>query len=203
MQSTVFENLVDRPGGHYEKRSSGSRMLKHYVGLLAKCPKSEILDIGPVCGSNVTFFAALAGRLHVHDVVTRTPPVMPPSAWATYIIESLTYEKNSLDGIHLWDLYDHIDNASIAPVVQKVSSLLKPRGLLVMIASNTSGQQHFSQYLKVNEECNATLQRSMVHRLSYYYRTNREIEKVLKPLEQICSSICMSGVREFLFRRPK
>jgi len=203
MQATIFENRVDKPAGPYELRSPGSRILKHYLRLLAKCTGPQLLDVGPVCGSNVTFFASHAGRLHVHDIITRTPPAVTASGLASHIIDSLAYEQNSFDGIHVWDLFDHIDSASLSAIVEKISVLLKPRGLLVMITSNTSGQQHFSQYFKVDEECCVTLQKSMTRRLPYYYRTNREIEKALKPLEQISSAICTNGVREFLFRLPK
>ena len=203
MQPSVLENRLDKPTGPFEKASYGSRMLKQYVGFLAKRVNSEILDIGPVCGKNIEFFLGHAAKLHVHDVMTQTHSGNQATQWPAALLEELAYENNSLDGIHVWDLHDHISNHDLSSVVQKLWSLLKPHGVVVMIASNVSGLQPFPQYFKIGEELTVTLQKSMVRRLPYYYRTNRAIEKAMQPLVQICSAICTNGVREFLFRRQR
>jgi hypothetical protein len=72
-----------------------------------------------------------------------------------------------------------------------------------MIACNLSGHQSFSQYFKIGDKCTVSLQKAMARRLPYYYRTNRDIERAMKPFEQLSSYICTNGMREFLFRGPR
>jgi hypothetical protein len=204
MQPAVLQQRSERPSlGPFDQPSYASRVLKQYVGLLAKSAHPEILDIGPVCGSNITFFLEHASKLHIHDVITRSPEGRQPAEWNEALPEAFSYEENSMEAIHAWDLFDHIGNHDLSKVVQKLVSFLKPHGLLIMVASNTTGQQPFFQFLKIGPELTVTLQKSMVRRLPYFYRTNRDIEKAMQPLTQIASSICTNGVREFLYRRPR
>jgi hypothetical protein len=200
MPLSVFENRVNRPCGPFEDAVFGSRMLKQYAGLLAKCGTTEILDLGPVCGSNIAFFLGHTAKLHVYDVLARFPSERLRQEPMEKILATFLYEKNSLDGIHIWDLPDHLDNKALSLMVQKLGSLLKPRGLLVMIACNLSGHQSFSQYFKIGDNCTVSLQKAMARRLPYFYRTNRDIERAMKPFEQLSSYICTNGMREFLFR---
>jgi hypothetical protein len=203
MQSSILENSINVPCSPFEDTAHGSRMLKQYVKLLARCYNPEILDMGPVCGNNISFFLDYAAKLHVYDVLAHTNDNSRQPGLA-FLIKNLTYKKNSLDGIHLWDMHDHLDNKTFGSMLSELSLLLKPHGLLVMISSNVVlGQQPFFQYLKTDKDLTVMLQKDRSRRLPYFYRTNRDIEKVMKPFERIGSYICTNGVREFLFRRPK
>jgi hypothetical protein len=201
---SIFEKRIDITCNPFEDAACSSRMLRHYVKLLSKRKKPEILDLGPVCGSNVSFFVNYSAKLHIHDLLLERPGVSYKSPCIMLpLIQALEFRRNSLDGIHIWDLHDHLDNKELSSVLFELSSLLKPEGLLVMISSNSSGQQPFPQYFRIKEDLTVTLQKTRSLRLPYHYRTNRDIEKAMRPFEQISSYICTNGVREFLFRKRK
>jgi len=113
----------------------------------------------------------------------------------------LDYEPGIFDGIHLWDLPDHLDNKALTGLLKKCATLLTPTGLIMMIASNSEKPQHQFQYLLIEKEDAVTLKKVMTYELPYYHRANRDIHLMMEPMMQHSSFICLNGIREFLFKR--
>lgn len=179
-----------------------SRMVERYRSFLGKCDDPQILDIGPICGQNIEYLLNRYTRLHVCDLMQRLTPAPLQSIGPEALLPCFDYEKGSFDGIHLWDVPDHIDDHALKALVTICTALLKPNGLIMLLASTTGSQQLYQHYLMLGGELTVTLMRSTSFRLPYFHRSNRDIELAMKPLIQYCSFVCMNGIREFLFKKP-
>jgi hypothetical protein len=186
------------PGSFF---ASESRMLKKYLSVLARHERPEVLDLGPVCGSNVSFFLERCARLHVCDVFSRPTEQRQRECGAESALAYLDFKENSMAGIHVWDAPDHLDNRLLSLLVRKLHTLMKPDGLMMMIASTATAAQSSSHYLVIRDDGAGALEKLTARRLPYFYRTNRDIEQCMKPFKQVNSFLCSSGVREFLFKR--
>jgi hypothetical protein len=202
MHIPVYKNRIEDAPVSVPLFAYESRMLKKYVRMLEKRQRPEVLDLGPVCGNNISFFLDRSSRLYQCDSFSRSVRELKRDSDADEIFSHLEIRENSLDGIHLWDVPDHIDNRTLSLLVNKLHSFLKPDGLLMMIASTSTAAQPSPLYFVIRDDCAVVLERSTSARLSYVYRPNRDIERNLIPFRQVNSFICTNGVREFLFK-PK
>jgi hypothetical protein len=200
MHVPVFNKRVQDASGPVPLFAIESRMLKRYMRALAERERPEVLDLGPVSGNNISFFLGHNARLHLCDVFSRSAHRLARKSDADDLFSHVDITDGSLDGIHLWDMPDHIDNHSLSILVNKLHALLKPDGIMMMIASTVSVQQPFPLYFVIREDNAVVLDKMTTWRLPYFYRTNREIERCLKPFHQLNSFICTNGVREFLFK---
>jgi len=176
-------------------------MLERYGAFLEKRGNTTVLDTGPVSGTNIDFFLTMAGRVFVLDLARRAgldagAAVNPPR-----ILSEMEFGPALFDGIHLWDLPDHLESAALVQVVRKCQSLLTPGGLLIVIAAGSSALQPFSQYFERVRGFDVRLKQDRSCRLPWIFRSNRDIEQEMRPLVQIDSFLCMNGIREFLFKR--
>jgi hypothetical protein len=178
-----------------------SRMVERYRSFLTKCEDPQILDIGPICGQNIDYLINRYTRIHVCDLVQRLAPEPLQPIEAEAIVPWFDYDENSFDGIHLWDVPDHLDDRALKRLVALCSEILKPNGLLMVIAGTTSLPQPYQHYVVIGNDMMVRLMKSTSFRLPYFHRSNRDIEIAMKPFEQYCSFVCMNGIREFLFKK--
>jgi hypothetical protein len=201
MQSNVAagpgSRLVDdRRAGAFQ-----SRMLHRYMAHIAKCTHPEILDIGPVSGNNVSFFLSLGARLSVCDFMLRlTRQAQSPGSKNALAL--LDYCDRCFDGIHVWDIPDHLETWLLSDVVKKWFAMLKPGGLIVMLAGPSSVPGPYVHIETIVTGSLVGLEEVPGLKLPYFHRSNRDIEIAMRPLEQHSSFLCTNGEREFLFRRP-
>ncbi|MBN1128871.1 MAG: class I SAM-dependent methyltransferase [Chitinispirillaceae bacterium] len=201
MSSTAYMPIVGcssdppRPGAYQ------SRMMERYRHFLGKCDDPRILDSGPVCGKNIEYLLSRFTRIFVCDIMQRLTPEPLHPIEPEALTACLDFEEGSFDGIHVWDIPDHLDDMTLKVLVARCCSFLRPNGLLMLIASTTKSPQPYQHYLAFNDESAAILSRSTSFRLPYFHRSNRDIEIAMKPLVQYCSFVCMNGIREFLFKK--
>lgn len=200
MHQPVLEGRGRRPPDLPPVPAYSSRMLDRYLAFLQKSPKPAILDLGPTCGANISFFAERGGLLCVCDFMLRFAGDESKGHGPGTVGGILDYRPGSFDGIHLWDIPDHLDNRALLEIAQRCRTLLKKHGRVMALASASPDPEPFENYLVVNSNLSVTLRESQAHRYPYLYRSNRDIEAAMKPLEQCASFVCMNGWREFLFR---
>ena len=179
-----------------------SRMMERYAGFLARCERPRILDIGPVIGKNISFLLDLGARLYVFDLLARLGSQAAQNVQPENLRAQFDYEGGSFDAVHVWDIPDHLYQSSFEELVRQCTRMLKPNGMLLALTSSSTSVQPFQHYLIINDKSNVTLQRVENTKLPYYYKSNRDLDQAMKPLDQHCSFVCMNGVREFLFKKP-
>jgi SAM-dependent methyltransferase len=200
MGSAVLQSSGVRPGA--QNTGAGayhSRMIEKYMWYLDKCEQPRVLDIGPISGSNIQFFLNHGAKIYVCDVLGRIF-ARAKNLQIEQFLSFFDYPDKTFDAIHLWDVADHLDNQSLSLLVKKSSGLLKPNGLLAIIAGNNPAGQPHPQYLMIDDDIRVTLKKISAIEMPYYHRANRDIEIAMRPLTQYSSFICMNGIREFLFR---
>ena len=158
------------------------------------------MDIGPICGDNISFLAQRVKRLFVCDMFLRLDRLrrrgLPPSrAW-----RHLDYQPKSFDGILLWELADRLGDDEADRLVELCYTILRPGGMVVLF---TLGEQ--SDLSKVNSfviKDNFKLYlRPQPHlALPLRGRENRDVLALWASFTPIKSFVYRNGLKEFLFQ---
>jgi hypothetical protein len=165
-----------------------------------------LLDLGPVVGSNVTFFGEQLGcRLRVEDVakdidrhVRDGITEQLPEFFGTRFKEA----AGTVDGILCWDVLDYLDRPAAQALATALSTLLKPDGCLLGFFSTADQREAvYTKYVVVDDStlryrtypATRPRQRSLL---------NGDIIKLFKDLRVTDSFLMKSKVREMLFRKP-
>jgi hypothetical protein len=165
-----------------------------------------LLDLGPVVGSNVTFFGEQLGcRLRVEDLakdIDRHVKENITEQLPEFFTKRFKEAPGTVDGILCWDILDYLDRPAAQALATALSALLRPEGcLLGFFSTADQSAPVYTKYVVVDE---STLR----------YRTypaprprrrsllNGDIIKLFKTLRVTDSFLMKSKVREMLFRKP-
>ncbi|MFB3915749.1 MAG: class I SAM-dependent methyltransferase [Terriglobales bacterium] len=118
------------------RRSSG---LLELTRALAAVEGAHVLDLGPTSPQNISYFTGLAQKIYNEDVLlaSRVPALLVETEEGKridierFLAENLVYEKGFFDVVFCWDLADYLDASLVKPVVQRIHSVMKPKGLLL------------------------------------------------------------------------
>ena len=178
-----------------------SMMLQMYVETLNKYSTAQVLDVGPVCEENITYFAQRVKRIYVCDMFLRLSRNRHKGLPTEKVWEHLDYAPNSLDGINLWDFIDHLNDDDIGRLVNLCYTALEPGGMMLVTSfeEQSAPSKIHSFVIKDSYRLNFRLQNHLD--LPFYYRSNRIITDMLSEFQTVKSFIYRNGVREFLCRR--
>jgi hypothetical protein len=178
-----------------------SMMLKAYFENLNQSSVAEILDVGPVCEENITYFAQRVKRFHVCDMFLRLDRNRHKGWSIKKVWEHLDYAPHSFDGINLWHFIDHLNNSEIGRLVNLCHALLIPKGMMIITSfeEQWAPSQIHSFVIKEGDQVTFRLQNHLD--LPRYYHSNRIITDMLSKFVIVKSFIYRNGVREFLCRR--
>ena len=165
-----------------------------------------LLDLGPVVGSNVTFFGEQLGcRLRVEDVakdIDRHVKDNTLDQLPEFFTKRFKEAPGTVDGILCWDVLDYLDRPAAQALATALSSLLRPDGCLLGFFSTAEQREPiYTKYVVVDEStlryrtypATRPRQRSLL---------NGDIIKLFKDLRVTDSFLMKSKVREMLFRKP-
>ncbi len=180
--------------------------LHKFVSGLQTRENPLILDLGPVVGSNVTFFGEQLGcRIRVEDVasdIDRHVRAGNLDELGAFFAARFTQAPESVDGILCWDVLDYLDRPAAQALAAALSRLLRPDGYLLGLFSTVEGrEQVYTKYVVVDE---STLRYRTYPALRARQRNllNGDIIKLFKGLRVTDSFLIKSNVREMLFRKP-
>jgi hypothetical protein len=178
-----------------------SMMLQMYFETLDQSSMAQVLDVGPVCEENITFFAQRVKRFHVCDMFSRLnrnrrEGLPPKKVW-----KHLDYAPHSFDGINLWDFIDHINDDEIGKLVNLCHTLLKPRGMMIVTSFEEQSAPSQINSFVMQDSYRLTFRLQNHLDLPCYYRSNRILTDMLSEFASVKSFIYRNGVREFLCKR--
>lgn len=183
-----------------------TKALQKFLNNLQNSENPLLLDLGPVVGSNVTFFGEQLGcRIRVEDVAadidrhvkTNTLDQLPE-----FLSKRFPQAPGTVDGILCWDVLDFLERPAAQSLATALSSLLKPDGSLLGFFSTAETQQAiYTKYVVVDH---ATLKYRTYPAARPRQRNllNGDIIKLFKDLRVTDSFLMKSKVREMLFRKP-
>ena len=176
-----------------------SMMLQMYfVEDLDQSSTAQVLDVGPVCEENITYFAQRVKRLHVCDMFlrlnrNRLKGLPTKKAW-----EHLDYAPHSFDGINLWDFIDHLKDDEIGRLITLCHTFLKPRGMMIVTSFEVQSAASKINSFVIKDGYQVTFRLQDHLDLPWYYRSNRIITEILSEFRTVKSFLYRNGVREFL-----
>lgn len=183
-----------------------TKALHKFLSSLQGDDNPLLLDLGPVVGSNVTFFGEQLGcRLRVEDVAkdidhhvkTNTLDQLPE-----FFSKRFTQAPGTVDGVLCWDVLDYLDRPAAQALATSLATLLKPDGCLLGFFSTADSREAvYTKYVIVDEStlryrtypASRPRQRSLL---------NGDIIRLFKDLRVTDSFLMKSKVREMLFRKP-
>lgn len=183
-----------------------SKVFRRFLAAVGHQPSPALLDLGPVVGSNVSFFGErLECKLYVEDLYSDVEAHArrgERAAMAAFLATRLTQAPDSVDGILCWDLFDFLDRQAGLVLAKRLAGMVRRGGALYGSFGTTPIElKHYTKTVVVTED-------QLKHRLSPatpVARTvllTRDIIKMFDGLIVAESVLLKSSTRETLFRRP-
>jgi hypothetical protein len=185
-----------------------TKALQKFLAGLRPCDNPLILDLGPVVGSNVTFFGEQLGcRIRVEDLAAdldRHARDGKLAELARFFATRFTQAPESVDGILCWDAIDYLDRPAAQALADALCRLLRPGGRLLGFFSTAEPREQTFTYTKYVVVDEATLRyRTCAARCARQRSLlNGDIIRLFGSLRVTDSFLMKSHVREMLFKKP-
>jgi hypothetical protein len=197
---------VSIAGAGHEEPAFATKALRKFLGCLAACESPTLLDLGPVVGSNVTFFGEQLGcKIFVEDLfadLDRHARQGALGALPQFLKTRLPQADASVDGILCWDLIDYLDRASAQVLATELTRVLRAEGaLLGFFGTVASPDVRYTKYIIV-DDLNLRHRAYPAARARQSILLNRDIIKLFEGLRVSESFLLQTHLREILFRKP-
>ena len=196
-----FEYLAGNPSSESKLSDFTSNALRLFLEGLEQVREAQILDVGPVCGENISFLAQRVKRLYICDMFFYLSRDSRKNLHPDEVWKHLDYPPQSFDGILLWNLVDHLGDSEAGRIAELCYKILKPGGMLLssLTGQSSVGTVACSFVVRDGYRLNIELRPSM--HLPVYVRNNREVLELLLLFTPEKSFRYQNGLREYFFRR--
>jgi hypothetical protein len=182
-----------------------SKVFPRFLSAVSQQSAPVLLDLGPVVGSNITFFGdRLACKIHVEDLIGEIESHARKgegAALARALEARLKHQPDSVDGILCWDLFDFLDRPTGQSLAGRLARLLRKGGALYGLFGSTAAE--LTAYTRFVVEAEDRL-RWRPYPATPVRRTvlvTRDIIKMFDGLTVAESVLLKSNTREVLFRK--
>jgi hypothetical protein len=185
-----------------------TKALKKLLSTLANRETPSILDLGPVIGSNLSFFGEQLGcKIFVEDIyaeIERHHRAGKLEELSTFLGKRFPQADGSIDGILCWDILDYLDKASAQVLAAQLCRILRPEGALLGFFGNAQPKDVVPVYTKfvIADEANLKHRPYPASRGRQAVLPNRDIIRLFDGLRVSDSFLMMNNIREILFRKP-
>ena len=183
-----------------------TKALRKFLTCLTSRESPVLLDLGPVVGSNVSFFGEQLGcKIFVEDIyadLDRHVREGKLEALPEFLKKRFPQEGGTVDGILCWDLVDYMDKNSAQYLATELTRLLRPDGALLGFFG--TAKTHDSRYTKyvIVDEVNLKHRSYAAARGQQTVLLNRDIIRLFPGLRVSDSFLLKNNLREILFRKP-
>ena len=183
-----------------------TKALPKFLRHLQSRQNPAMIDLGPVVGSNVTFFGEQLGcRIRVEDVaadIDRHVKTGTIDQLPKFLESRFKEAADSVDGILCWDIFDYMDRPAAQALAASLTHLLRPDGtLLGFFSTGDSRAQVYTKYVVV-DDVNLRYRTYPATRPRQRALLNRDIIKLFEHLRVTDSFLMKTHMREILFRKP-
>ena len=199
-------SAAERSVTNVAEAAYATKALQKFLSCLQSNDNPLLLDLGPVVGSNVTFFGEHLGcRIRVEDIaadIDRHVKSNTVDQLPQFFTKRFTEAPGTVDGILCWDMLDFLERPAAQSLAAALSALLKPDGCLLGFFS--TAETHHPVYTKYVVVDHSTLKYRTYPAARPRQRNllNGDIIKIFKDLRVTDSFLMKSKVREMLFRKP-
>jgi hypothetical protein len=183
-----------------------TKALRKFLTSLTSRESPVLLDLGPVVGSNVSFFGEQLGcKIFVEDIfadLDRHVRDGKLEALAPYLKERFPQADGIVDGILCWDIIDYLDRKSAEALAHQLTRVLRPDGaLLGFFGTAQPRETRYTKYVIV-DEVNLRHRAYPSARARQAILLNRDIIRLFPGLRVSDSFLLQNNLREILFRKP-
>jgi hypothetical protein len=183
-----------------------TKALRKFLTALTANASPALLDLGPVVGSNVSFFGEQLGcKIFVEDIfadLDRHIREGKLDRLPDFLKGRFPQPTGSVDGVLCWDLIDYLDKASAQAVATELARVLRPEGaLLGFFGTTKTVEARYTKYIIV-DEVNLKHRAYPAARGRQVVLLNRDIIRMFGGLRVSDSFLLKNNLREVLFRKP-
>ena len=183
-----------------------TKALRKFLTTLTSRASPLLLDLGPVVGSNVSFFGEQLGcKIFVEDIFADLDRHMRESkidALPEFLKKRFPQGDGTVDGILCWDILDYLTRPAAQALADQLTRVLRPEGaLLGFFGATPTAETRYTKYIIVDE---VTLKHRSYKAARGRQTTllNRDIIKLFGGLRVSDSFLLKTNIREILFRKP-
>jgi hypothetical protein len=183
-----------------------TKAFRKFLKTLATRPSPVLLDLGPVVGSNITFFGEQLGcKILVEDLfsdLNRHAHEGRLDALPAAIRRRMPRDDNSVDGILCWNVLDYLDKLSAQALAAELTRVLRVDGVLLGFFGTVPSQDcRLTKYVVVDE---GNLRHRAYEQAASRQQVllNRDIIRLFDGLRVSDSFLLQTNTREILFRKP-
>jgi hypothetical protein len=193
------------PSSSADEVSHTTRSLQKFVTSLQSRENPVLLDLGPVVGSNLSFFGEQLGcRIRVEDLATDLDSHFQKDAvdqLPAFLTKRFPQPRASVDGILCWDLFDYLDKPAAEVLATAMAGLLKPDGALLGFFNTIEARQPVYTKYMVVDAGHLRYRTYPAARARQRALLTGDIIRLFKDLRVSESFLMKSHVREMLFRK--
>lgn len=183
-----------------------TKALPRFLAALTTREVPVLLDVGPVVGSNVSFFGEHLGcKILVLDLFAdwdRHVREGKVEAFPAFLHERFTQAAGSIDGVLCWDLLDYLDRPAATALASHLSRVLREGGALLGFFGTAKPEDaHYTKYVIV-DETSLRYRPYAAARGRQGSLPNRDIQRLFGDLRVADSFLLKNNIREILFRKP-
>ena len=183
-----------------------TKALRKFLASLTANESPVLLDLGPVVGSNVSFFGEQLGcKIFVEDIfadLDRHVRGNKLEDLAAFLKKRFPQASDSVDGILAWDVIDYLDKASAKELASELTRLLRPDGALLGFFGNAQQRDlNYTKYIIADEQT-LKYRAYPAARGRQTVLLNRDIIRLFSGLRVSDSFLLQNNLREILFRKP-
>jgi len=183
-----------------------TKALHKFLQTLTSRELPVLLDLGPVVGSNVSYFGEQLGcKIFVEDIfadVDRHVRDGKLDQFAEFLAKRFPQADGEVDGILCWDLIDYLDRPAAQALATQLTRVLRPDGALLGFFGTAAPQDaRYTKFIIV-DDVNLKHRSYAATRGRQAILLNRDIIKLFSGLRVSDSFLLKNNLREILFRKP-
>src|SRR5262245_10028232 len=125
-------NPAPRPSPACGDPVFATEALRKFLSSLTANATPALLDLGPVVGSNVSFFGEQLGcKIFVEDIFADLDRHMREGkldAMPAFLKTRFSQDDGIVDGVLCWDLIDYLDRRAAQALIEQLIRIIRPGG---------------------------------------------------------------------------
>ena len=207
--SDLFARLVkDDYGTGADAPVKPTKALARFLAGLGTRQQPVLLDLGPVVGSNVTFFGEEVGcKILVEDLskdIDRHVDQEKVAELPAFFDNRFPQEDESINGILCWDIFDYLERAAAERLARQLARVLRPGGVLLAFFSTAAPESDirpaYTRHVVV-DRTHLEYRPYKASRAKQRPLLNRDIQRLFEPLRLTENFLLKTNLREVLFRK--
>jgi hypothetical protein len=186
-----------------------TKALAKFLTSLSAREQPLLLDLGPVVGTNVTFFGEELGcKILVENLfkdIDRHITEGTLDALPAFFEKRFAQQEGSVDGILCWDIFDYVDRPAAQALARHLTRILRPDGALLAqfstVEPQSSNNPTYTKYVVVDRQM-LQYRPYPAARGKQRPLQNRDIQRMFEPLRITEQFLLKNNLREVLFRKP-